>query len=134
MTVILPSAQSLVTAMLTDGWASVRTFLASRWSRQTQEPQDAIEERLDAAHAQAAEVTTGDTEQDRAFLRAYWAGYLTAAVAQHPALGDLVRDLYNIRTGAGTEATSSVHNTNNGTVTNLVQGRDFSGGITFGAQ
>lgn len=134
MTVILPGAQSLATAILTDGWTSVRTFLARRWSRQTQDPQDAIEERLNAAHAQAAGVTTGDTEQDRALLRAYWTGYLTAAVAEHPPLLDLVRDLHHMRTGAGAEAASSVHNTNNGTANNLVQGRDFSGGFTFGTQ
>jgi hypothetical protein len=130
LTVVLPGAQSLVTAILTDGWTHVRTALAQRWSRQTREPQAAVEQRLDAAHAQAAEMTAGHERSEQALLQAYWAGYLAAALADRPALLDLVRDLHGTLTDA--DATTSVHNTNSGTVTTLVQGRDISGGITFG--
>ncbi|MEU9118778.1 hypothetical protein AB0C96_02775 [Streptomyces sp. NPDC048506] len=134
MTVILPGAQSLVTAILADGWTRVRTALARRWSRETREPQAAIEERLDAAHAQAAEITSGDADGDQALLRAYWAGYLAAVLAERPALLGLVRDLRSAVADPGAHDGPSVHNTNSGTVTTLIQGGDFSGNITFGTQ
>ncbi|MGW1891189.1 hypothetical protein ACWCP6_13165 [Streptomyces sp. NPDC002004] len=133
MTVILPGAQSLVTAILTDGWTHVRTALARRWSRQTREPQAVIEQRLDAAHAQSADLTTGAAGDDQALLRAYWAGYLAAALAERPALIELVHGLRSTMADASTHDTSSVHNTNSGTVTTLVQGRDFNGDMTFGS-
>jgi len=126
MTVVLPGAQSLVTAILTDGWTHVRTALAHRWSRQTHEPQADIEHRLDAAHTQASEMTAGHADSE-----AYWAGYLAALLAERPALLDLVRDLHNTLTPP--DSTPSVQNTNSGTATTLVQARDITGGITFGA-
>ncbi len=131
MTVVLPGAQSLVTAILTDGWAHVRTALAHRWSRQTHEPQSDIEHRLDAAHTQASEMTAGHEGSEQALLQAYWAGYLAAVLAERPALLDLIRDLQGTQTAP--DSTTSLQNTNSGTVTTLVQGRDISGGITFGA-
>ncbi|MGW0825576.1 hypothetical protein [Streptomyces sp. NPDC002845] len=118
--VLLPSAQSLVTAILTDGWTHVRDALARRWSRQTGEPQTDIERRLDTAHHQAAGI--GD---DEAVQRAYWAGYLAAVLAERPPLLDVLRDLPDM---------PDLHNTNSGTVTTLVQARDIQGGITFGPQ
>ena len=131
MTVVLPGAQSLVTAILADGWTHVRRALAHRWSRQTREPQADIEHRLDAAHTQASEMTAGHGDGEQALLQAYWAGYLAAVLAERPALLDLVRDLHGTLTAP--DSTTSVQNTNSGTVTTLVQGRDISGGITFGA-
>lgn len=131
MTVVLPGAQTLVTAILTDGWTRVRTALAHRWSRQTDEPQSDIEHRLDAAHTQASEMTADHGDSEQALLRAYWAGYLAAALAERPALLDLVRDLRGTLTAPDT--TASVQNVNSGTATTVVQGRDFSGGITFRA-
>ena len=130
-TVVLPGAQALVTAILADGWTHVRTALAHRWSRLTREPQADIEHRLDAAHAQASTVTAGHGDSEQALLQAYWAGYLAAALAEHPGLLDLVRNLHGTLTTP--DSTTSVQNTNSGTVTRLVQGRDISGGITFGA-
>jgi hypothetical protein len=117
---LLPGAQSLVTAILTDGWARVRDVLARRWSRQTGETQADIERRLDTAHHQA--VALGD---DRALQQAYWAGYLAAVLAERPGLLDVVRALPD---------PTDLRNTNSGTVTTLVQARDIDGGITFGPQ
>ncbi len=128
---VLPGAQSLVTAILTDGWTHVRTVLAHRWSRQTNEPRTDVENRLDAAHTQASEMTADHGDNEQALLQAYWAGYLAAVLAERPALLDLLRDLHGTLTAPDT--TTFVHNTNSGTVTALVQGRDISGGITFGA-
>lgn len=118
---LIPSAQSLVTAMLTDGWAQVRDALARRWSRQTGEAPADVERRLDTAHQQAEGLG-----EDEAVQRAYWAGYLAAVLAERPALLDVIRDL------PGPTDRPDVHNTNSGTVTTLVQARDIHGGITFG--
>jgi hypothetical protein len=114
---LIPSAQALLTAILTDGWTHVRGALARRWSGQTGEARADIERRLDVAHSQADGL--GD---DEAVQRAYWAGYLAAVLAERPALLDVVRGLPDLR------------NTNSGTVTTLVQARDIHGGVTFGPQ
>nr|WP_285554258.1 hypothetical protein [Streptomyces hygroscopicus] len=118
--VLLPSAQALVTAILTDGWTHVRDTLARRWSRQTGQARADVERRLDTAHRQAAGM--GD---DEAAQRAYWAGYLAAVLAERPTLLDVVRELPDM---------PGLHNTNSGTVTNLVQARDVHGNISFGPQ
>lgn len=115
---LLPGAQSLVTAILTDGWTHVRDALARRWSRQTGETQSDIERRLDTAHRQAEGMGDGEAVQ-----RAYWAGYLAAVLAERPTLLDVVRDLPDL---------PDLHNTNSGTVTTLVQARDIHGDIRFG--
>lgn len=117
---LVPSAQSLVTAILTDGWTHVRDALVRRWSRQTGETPADIEHRLDTAHHQAEGL--GD---DEAVQRAYWAGYLAGVLAERPSLLDVLRGLPD---------QPDVHNTNSGTVTTLVQARDIHGGITFGPQ
>lgn len=118
---LIPSAQSLVTAMLTDGWAQVRDALVRRWSRRTGEAPADVERRLDTARQQAE-----DLGEDEAVHRAYWAGYLAAVLAERPALLDVIRDL------PGPPDRPDVHNTNSGTATTLVQARDVHGGITFG--
>ena len=115
---LIPSAQSVVTAILSDGWAHVRDALARRWSRQTGEPRAEIVSRLDAARGQSEGL--GD---DEAVHRAYWAGYLAAVLAEHPDLLDTVRGLHQ---------RPDVHNANSGTATTLVQAHDIHGGITFG--
>ncbi|WP_369392761.1 hypothetical protein AB5J72_38195 [Streptomyces sp. CG1] len=117
---LLPSAQSLVTAILTDGWTHVRDALARSWSKQTGEARADVECRLDTAHRQAAGM--GD---DEAVQRAYWVGYLAAVLAERPTLLDVVRELPDM---------PDLHNTNSGTVTNLMQARDVHGNITFGPQ
>lgn len=119
---LLPGAQSVVTAMLTDGWTQLRGVLARRWSRRTGEEVGDVEGRLEAARGQAAGLGGGE-----AVLRAYWAGYFAALVADRPQLLDVVSEL----PGRVEERHS---NTNSGTVTTLVQARDVDGGIVFGQQ
>ncbi|MFE9612349.1 hypothetical protein [Streptomyces sp. NPDC006012] len=130
---VVPGAQALVTAVLADGWEQVRTRLAALWSRRTGEPADEVERRLDDAHRQTAAPgaardpgADGDPDADeaRARLTAHWTAFLLAAVAERPELLGLVREL-------GTPP-ASVHNSNSGTVTTLVQSRDVHGGIRFG--
>lgn len=117
---LIPCAQSVVTAVLTDGWARLRDALAGRWSRRTGEAPADIGLRLEAARRQA-EGLGGD----EAVQRAYWAGYLAAVLAERPDLLDAIRE---------TAEPGGAHNTNSGQVTTLVQARDVHGGISFGPQ
>jgi hypothetical protein len=117
---LIPGAQSLVTAILTDGWTHVRDALVRRWSRQTGETQADVERRLDAAHRQSEDLDDGEAVQ-----QAFWAGYLAAVLAERPSLLDVVRGLPDM---------PGLHNTNSGTVTTLIQARDIHGDITFGPQ
>ncbi|MEW1648662.1 hypothetical protein [Streptomyces sp. NPDC091219] len=124
MSVVTPGAQSLVTTILVDGWAHVRTALAARWSHRTGEAQTEVERRLDESHQQSITPASG-TEAQRTAMEAHWTAFLMTAIAQQPTLLDLVREL-------GDTSSGSVHNTNSATVTTLVQARDIHGGITFG--
>ncbi|WP_405849138.1 hypothetical protein [Streptomyces sp. NBC_01518] len=124
MSVVTPGAQSLVTTILADGWTHVRTALATRWSRRTGEAQTEVERRLDESHQQSI-TPAPNAEAQRAAMEAHWTAFLMTAIAQHPTLLDLVRDL-------GDTSPASVHNINSGTATTLLQARDIHGGITFG--
>jgi hypothetical protein len=131
MNVILPGAESLVTAILADGWAQVRAVLARRWSRRTNEPQDEVERRLDTSYNESVELV-GQGDDQRALLEAHWAGFLATVLAEHAVLLDFVRELSTEQLGSRSGA--SVQNTNSGTVTTLVQSGDIHGSITFGTQ
>ncbi|MFJ8790905.1 hypothetical protein [Streptomyces sp. NPDC102462] len=133
--IVAPGAQALVAAIMTDGWERVRTWLAARWSGRTGEPADEIERRLDDAHRHTADGDPDDGQgpdngqgpddgETRDRVTARWTAFLLAAVAERPELLGLVREL-------GAPA-GSVHNSNSGTVTSLVQSRDVHGGIRFG--
>ncbi|MER6528142.1 hypothetical protein [Streptomyces sp. NPDC001508] len=127
--IVAPGAQALVAAIMTDGWERVRTWLADRWSGRTGEPADEIERRLDDAHRQTSDPGPDDDRglddgEARERVAAHWTAFLLAAVAERPELLGLVREL-----GA---PGGSVHNSNSGTVTSLVQSRDVHGGIRFG--
>ncbi|MEU6557187.1 hypothetical protein ABZ915_44230 [Streptomyces sp. NPDC046915] len=122
--IVTPGAQSLVAAILADGWQRARSALAARWSRGTGEPQAEIERRLDEA-CPAPDAESTDPAVRRALLQAHWTAFLLTAVTERPELLDVVRQL-------GGQADDRVHNTNSGTVTTLVQSRDIHGGITFG--
>lgn len=118
--IVLPGAQSLVTQILSDGWAQVRGWLAQRWSRHSETSQAELEHRLDDAKEQAASLFSGE----RTALEAYWAGYLAALISEHPGLAASLQEL---------PAHPSVSNTVSGTVTgNVVQAGTIEGGITFG--
>ena len=129
MSVILPGTQSLVSAILTDGWVQLRSKLARRWSKDGHTSQDDAEKQLEAGHRQALAIA-GEGDDRRVRLEAFWAGYLAASLAERPGLLDAIREL-----GSSADAQASrapVHNTNTGTVGTLLQAGDIHGDISFG--
>jgi hypothetical protein len=131
MSVILPGAQSLVNAILTDGWAQLRSKLASRWSKDAHSGQDDAEQRLEVGYSQSLALA-GEGDERQARLEAYWAGYLAALLAERPGLLGAIRDLGS---SAATDAgRANVHNTNTGTVGTLLQAGNLHGDITFGGR
>jgi hypothetical protein len=129
MSVVLPGAQSLVSAILADGWAQVRAALAQRWSKKGAITQQAAEQRLDTGHEYALAVA-GDGEDRHARLEAYWAGYLAGlAVGQ----GDLLEAVRELTSSLASQSRGeTVHNTNTGTVGTLLQVGEAHGDITIG--
>lgn len=149
-TVVMPGAQSLVTAILTDGWGQARTAIAKLWARRggaggantyadRAEPAPAAIEQagreLEAARRQGLELAGGGSEADRAArMQLFWAGYLAGQLAARPELAGALAELPALL-GAGTSSsqTTNVHNTISGTVHgNAVQAGDIHGNITFG--
>jgi len=131
MSVILPGAQSLVNAILTDGWVQLRSKLASRWSKDAHSGQDDAEQRLEAGHRQSLALA-GEGDDRQARLEAYWAGYLAALLAERPSLLEAIRDLGSPTATQADHVT--VHNANTGTVGTLLQAGDIHGDITFGGR
>lgn len=126
-TVILPGAQSLMTAMLTDAWTSVRAAFARRWGRDAEHGTE-LERRLDDARERALVLAGQEDDDDReGRLQAFWAGYLAGLLAERPELAGALQELI-----AGLRPADGVRNSNTGTVRgHLVQARDVSGGIEF---
>lgn len=123
--VIVPGAQSLVTAMLTDAWSSARALVARRWGRSGEHPAD-VELRLEQAKEQSLTLAGSDGDR-QGRLEAYWAGYLAGLLAERPELVGAVRELAS---GGLSEATTQ--NSNTGTVHgHLLQARDINGGVHF---
>jgi len=148
-TVIMPGAQSLVTAILTDTWNQAHTAIAKLWARRRAAPgagtatyadpdPAAIEQaghELEAARRQALELAGNGPESDRAArMRLFWAGYLAGQLAARPELAGALAELPALLgEGAPTTQTTNVHNTISGTVHgNAVQAGDIHGNITFG--
>ena len=151
-TVVMPGAQSLVTAILTDGWGQARTAIAKLWAgrRATPgtsayadsqaEPGAAAIERadheLEAARRQALELAGSGPDAERADrMRLFWAGYLAGQLAARPELADVLAQLPALlSTGAPASQTTNVHANNlSGRVDGpVVQTADIHGGFTFG--
>lgn len=129
LSIVVPGAQSLVSAILTDGWAQVRGALARRWSNRGSISQGDAEHRLDTGHEQSL-VVAGDGEDRHARLEAYWAGYLAGLAADHADILDAIRDL-GAHSAQGSQGTV-VHNSNTGSVGTLLQLGDVHGDISFG--
>jgi hypothetical protein len=129
LSVVLPGAQSLVSAILADGWTQVRGALARRWSKKGSISQDAAEQRLEAGHANSL-LVAGDGEDKRARLEAYWAGYLAGLAADRADLLDVIRELGapSARNSQG----SVVNNSNTGSVGTLLQLGDVHGDVSIG--
>lgn len=145
-TVIVPGAQSLVTAIVTDSWSQVRMALSKLWARRqladkSPEPKHAELEaagaELDLAMRQAIAVAGEGPESDRVRrMELFWIGYLAGQLAARPELGHAIEELPSL-VGADPSATSTsvtmVNKNISGTVHgNAVQADDVSGGIRFG--
>ena len=151
-TVVMPGAQSLVAAILTDTWGQARTAIAKLWARGhaapgastytdlSAESDTAAIERagheLELARRQALELAGDGSESDRAArMQLFWAGYLAGQLAARPELSDALAQLPALlRTGQPvTQTTTTVHsNSISGTVQgNAVQAGDIHGNITF---
>lgn len=148
---VLPGAQSLVTAVLTDAWETVRSGLARTWARRHTDrhtgtsvvaadaPDAAAIEHagreLDSARTQALELAGhGDEASRAARMELFWAGYLAGQLAARPELAEALQALPALlgsRT-ASEAGLGTVHNSSTGTVRgNLVQARDIAGDINF---
>ena len=146
-TVVMPGAQSLVTAILTETWGQAHTAIARLWARRGSasgisaysEPDvSAIEQagqELEVARQQALELAGSGSESDRAArMRLFWAGYLAGQLAARPELAEVLTQLPTLL-GAGAPAsqTTTVNNTISGTVHgSALQAGDIHGNITFG--
>lgn len=127
LSIVVPGAQSLVSAILTDGWAQIRGALARRWSKRGSISQEVAEQRLDAGHKQSL-IVAGNGEDQHTRLEAYWAGYLAGLAADRADLLDAIREL-----GAPSVPSSrDVHNSNTGSVGTLLQLGDVHGDISIG--
>ena len=130
-TVILPGAQSLVSAILGDAWAQVRSTIARRWGHGGTRQAAEAEQRLDYARSQALELA-GQGPGRRAGLELYWAGYLAGLLAERP---DLISAVQEITADQLPSDADTTHNVNSGTVRgNLLQAGDIQGSVTFEAR
>jgi hypothetical protein len=145
-TLVMPGAQSLVTAVLTDTWNQARAALANRWARRHPaadgrahaDPEPAAIEQaareLDVARQQSLDLAGSGSDADReARMRLFWAGYLAGQLAARPELATALADLPALF-GAGKPAsqTTNVHNSFSGKSTGtVVQAGDIQGGINI---
>jgi hypothetical protein len=147
--VVMPGAQSLVTAIVTDSWSQVRTALSHLWARRRPEEASsgpstaAVEDagtELDLARQHALAIAGEGPEPERADrMRLFWAGYLAGQIAARPELADAVRGLPVLLGSQQATAVTVNTTTNTNTKTfsgtargNVVQSDDVSGGIVFG--
>lgn len=145
-TVVVPGAQSLVTAILTDSWNQARTALSKLWAhRRPADPAPgpdaaAVEKagtELDLAREQAIRVAGEGPESERASrMELFWIGYLAGQLAARPELTEAVRVLPGMfDTGAAPASATVAVNTKtvSGTVKgNAIQADDVTGGINIG--
>jgi len=123
--VIAPAAQSLVTAMLSDTWGTVRATIARRWGRDAARTKD-VERRLEEARERALMLGGPDDDQ-QGRLEAFWAGYLVGLLGERPELADSLQELIPSQLPA-----ANTRNSNLGTVRgSLIQARDVNGSIQF---
>ena len=145
-TLVVPGAQSVASAILTDAWNTARAALARAWNRsaangqgsggETERGEQASTD-LDLACRQSLELAAdGSADECEARLKLYWAGYLAAATQAHPELLEVLADLpYLLSDIGGTSPANSTTTSNSvsGTVHgSMVQTGNVQGSITFG--
>lgn len=142
---VVPGAQSLVSAILSDSWAQARSTIVRLWARRGVDGRptapDAAElehctRELDEARRQAMELAASGPAGERAErLRAFWTGYLLGQLSARPELADAIAALPGLLGGDGraAQATTTVRQCVSGTVHGaVVQTGDVSGGIRLG--
>lgn len=144
-TVVIPGAQSLVTAILTDSWNQARTALSKLWAHRR--PPDAshgpdaaaLEQagtELDFAREQAIMIAGEGPESERASrMELFWIGYLAGQLAARPELTEAVQSLPGMLDAGAVPAPATAVNAKivSGTVHgNAIQADDVTGGINIG--
>jgi hypothetical protein len=147
---VLPGAQSLVAAVLSDTWEQARSALARLWARRHPgpvgtnpdtgaEPDAGAVERaareLDAVREQAIELAgQGDEAARAARMQLFLAGYLAGQLAARPELAETVRTLPDLlAAGAPDPRYGGVFTINAEKVSgSIAQARDIQGGVHFG--
>jgi hypothetical protein len=147
---VLPGAQSLVAAVLSDTWEQARSALARLWARRHPGATDtnpdsdadldagAVESagrELDAVRGQALELAgEGDEAVRAARMELFLAGYLAGQLAARPELAETVRTLPELLgAGAPYPSPGEVYNLKIGRVRgSVVQARDIQGDVHFG--
>jgi len=124
-TLLMPGAQKLATAMLSDAWTATRDAIARHWGRGDRaETAKAVAE-LDASREQAL-AAFDSPHPDERLLQAFLAGYLAALTGSDPERLQVLQSL-NVTPASG--STFTVHDAK---IENLVQaGRDITGKVKF---
>jgi hypothetical protein len=110
-TVVLPGAQSVVSAILADTWSAARNKVARLWAKHQGavagpgeadgtaaereiERFDQASTELDLACRQSLEIAGSGSPEDRAArMSLFWAGYLAAQAQARPALAEALAEL-----------------------------------------
>lgn len=124
-TLLLPGAQKLAQAMLSDAWNLTRDAVARRWGRGDRSAAKAAAAELDDSR-QHALALFGSEPADEAQLNAFIAGYLAALARTAP---ERVHDLVNLEP-ASRPSEVTIGNINTGQVAKLAQvDGDVHGGL-----
>jgi hypothetical protein len=109
-TVLLPGAQNLASAMLTEAWSAVRGAIARRWGREDADSTGRMAAELDQVRARALAVAGVEGSNPDALATAnrrdaalFWAGYLERLCAERPDLAEVIASLPDL-TGAGSRS------------------------------
>ncbi|MFI1208195.1 hypothetical protein ACH4UV_11390 [Streptomyces sp. NPDC020802] len=126
-------ATALVQQMVTDGWGNVRDRVVVLFSRGRDE--EAVAGELEASRADLVAARNDDDEDAAADVQASWRSRLRRTLRDDPeAAAELRALLAELGPPPTPPATSIVHNTISGSVTNgaAVQAHTVEGGVTIG--
>lgn len=116
---LMPGAQGLATAMLSDAWTATRDAIARLWGRGNHDDAAEASRELEDSRTRALELFSASDGDRQALVQAFLAGYLAALGRTDPerveALTSVVSDPQPV------EGTAKVGNLNQGRVDKLVQ-------------